>query len=476
MLDHPVCNNGIFNASEVRSLYRVSSDVADLLANSLPDLARTSPSVRKSNRGGWHSAGSVLINSLTSSTARKLRSAFFSSGGDYVRRVANKDGGKLHGEVQLTLMGTWANVGSLLQAKQRQYASAFHFQVNREQDSNVAHMHPGLVSGVLYVETAVEAATVLAWPLGNGIAGASFSNSESDVSTPFKQTGSLWGPNSLNGIGMEGLKRGDLLIFPAWLQHHVPPQYSKGLRMSVAFNLGAYFVKKNAASLKFILDQDLRFDPSAVTFADMELGRPSFDVQPWLAQGLHQRLRPPESLARGSHDDTENSLAKFHLAWEVSWLSSSTTLTMWACFVLGAQILIFPHPKKERMFVARTGAQPSSISMLTLPANFVQVMRHRQPLATWANTGFQAKLINMPSQTRLGLLMRCKVLSGEIKLWLHDPRSQVEVAAASDPIARQLYGQKVALDMVAGTMVIFPAFVFFSVEAKVASALLYFTL
>lgn len=41
-------------------------------------------------------------------------------------------------EVQLTLMGTWANVGSLLQAKQRQYASAFHFQVNREQDSNVA--------------------------------------------------------------------------------------------------------------------------------------------------------------------------------------------------------------------------------------------------------------------------------------------------------------------------------------------------
>ena len=63
---------------------------------------------------------------------------------------------------------------------------------------------------------------------------------------------------------------------------------------SVAFNLGAYFVKKNAASLKFIVDQDLRleagflyhdvfshvynqhpllrFDPSAVTFADMVPG------------------------------------------------------------------------------------------------------------------------------------------------------------------------------------------------------------
>lgn len=99
--------------------------------------------------------------------------------------------------------------------------------------------------------------------------------------------------------------------------------------------------------------------------------RGGFAVHHLFCAGLHQRLRPPESLARGSHDDTENSLAKFHLAWEVSRLSSSTTLTMWACFVLGAQILIFPHPKKERMFVARTGAQPSSISMLTLPANFV---------------------------------------------------------------------------------------------------------
>ena len=63
---------------------------------------------------------------------------------------------------------------------------------------------------------------------------------------------------------------------------------------SVAFNLGAHFVKKNAASLKFIVDQDLRleswflqhdvashvynqhpllrFDPTAVTFADLVPG------------------------------------------------------------------------------------------------------------------------------------------------------------------------------------------------------------
>ena len=75
--------------------------------------------------------------------------------------------------------------------------------------------------------------------------------------------------------------------------------------------------------------------------------RGGFVVHHLFSAGLHQRLRPPESLVRGSHDDTEGSLAKFHLAWEVAWLSSSTTLTMWACFVLGAQILIFPHPKKR---------------------------------------------------------------------------------------------------------------------------------
>lgn len=48
-------------------------------------------------------------------------------------------------EVQLTLMGTWANVGSLLQAKQGKYASAFHSQVNREQDSNVARASKSVI-------------------------------------------------------------------------------------------------------------------------------------------------------------------------------------------------------------------------------------------------------------------------------------------------------------------------------------------
>lgn len=58
-------------------------------------------------------------------------------------------------------------------------------------------------------KTSLFSAPLEAWPLGNGIAATSFSNSESDISTLFKQTGSLWGPNSLNGIGMEATSKLD---------------------------------------------------------------------------------------------------------------------------------------------------------------------------------------------------------------------------------------------------------------------------
>ncbi|CAK8987632.1 Uncharacterized protein SCF082_LOCUS1063 [Durusdinium trenchii] len=406
----PLCNS---NASEVQSFwevpvarYHVPKTVTQTLTQVLCELAKTRPGVRKSNRGGWHSG--ALLDALTTPAATRLRSAFFSAGSDYIRRVDRRARAGLRGEVKLSLLGAWANV-------------------NKHGDSNVAHMHPGLVSGVLYIETDLPQGATLCFTDPRAIPSQCSSQScDSFGQEEWNENCSLLG-DSVNGAAFKDLTAGEMLIFPSWLQHHVPPHAGKDLRISVAFNLKAELVqqKKTEKILTITVDQDLRFDAAAAEFRTMELlfgsqvtrKDASIDLSfDWLHEGDLRRFRPPDQVA--------------------SWIRSSGTLSFWSCF--------------------RTPGEAGSVSVVVLPENFVQGLRYR-PSVLAANSGFH-------------------VLAGDIKLWLHDPRLQVEVAAAADPIARHLFGQKVALQLTSGTMVAFPASVFYSLEAKVPSATLALTL
>ncbi|CAE8715414.1 unnamed protein product, partial [Polarella glacialis] len=197
------------------SRHRVPPDLIAALKPVILGLAKRSPGVRKSNRGGWHSASSALLGA-----SEPLRSALLAAAGDYVQRVsaaaAASGGARLTGEVRLRLLGVWANV-------------------NSQGHSNVAHTHPGLLSGALYVApgTSRGGGTELC------LSDPRYLPADEGESSWRRSCSSLEQLDSAGGVGLEGLLAGDLVLFPSWLQHHVPPHKGDELRISVSFNVAA---------------------------------------------------------------------------------------------------------------------------------------------------------------------------------------------------------------------------------------------
>jgi uncharacterized protein (TIGR02466 family) len=100
--------------------------------------------------------------------------------------------------------------------------------VNRSGDENLLHCHPGsFLSGTYYVKTAAEmrgGEIVFRDPRGPAVA--------------MYQTPGIDLPWVGSGIGIRFRPAaGQLLIFPAWVEHRVAPFHGEGDRISIAFNV-----------------------------------------------------------------------------------------------------------------------------------------------------------------------------------------------------------------------------------------------
>eukprot|EP00931_Biecheleriopsis_adriatica_P025706 TRINITY_DN15710_c0_g1_i1.p1 TRINITY_DN15710_c0_g1~~TRINITY_DN15710_c0_g1_i1.p1 ORF type:complete len:441 (-),score=72.17 TRINITY_DN15710_c0_g1_i1:78-1250(-) len=357
--------------------HQVSSHVTNPLQTVISALAKRSPSVRKSNRGGWHSAASSLLDETAATSpmlARQLRLLLLGAAGEYLLRAAQEaaaGGPALAGEVALSLSGVWANV-------------------NGHGHSNVAHSHPGLLSGALYVQPgrAEGAILCLADPrslkssaLPEGMANSSMVKGGASWR---RWCGSVEAADSAAGVALFGLEAGDLVIFPSWLLHHVPPHVGNMQRISISFNVRAEVVNpRGPLRLKFedadLLDGDIGTPVQGLELVEaVQLFGSDAILEPSRGEELHLGdLVPVEEeedhLARRSKPSPALAAAL-----------AAGTVKRWRCL---AQHLPSLQPLQATGTRAGTG---SSVALLSLPAGFVQSVREQRPelAAVGAAVGF----------------------------------------------------------------------------------------
>jgi len=156
---------------------------------------KTSPGLRASNVGGWHSEADMM--DWPEAEVRALCQAFLQAGRDATEAQLPPG---LNGDIKVSFYGgCWANVLG-------------------EGGYNKIHNHPGAVwSGCYYVSVGAPAVV----PETNGW-----------IEFQDPRPGNLHGRN-------ERVKpeAGLMLLFPAWLNHFVNPFHGTGERISIAFNL-----------------------------------------------------------------------------------------------------------------------------------------------------------------------------------------------------------------------------------------------
>lgn len=156
----------------------------------------------RSNRGGWHYADDLFL--LAEPVVERFRTLMTQHVQGYLNHFRLPERRKAD---NFRLAG-WINV-------------------NRAGDSNVLHCHPGaFVSAVYYVQVpAAMQGGEIVFRDPRGPAVAMYETPEIDL------------PWVGNGIGLPFTPAaGQLLIFPAWLEHHVEPFAGDGERISIAFN------------------------------------------------------------------------------------------------------------------------------------------------------------------------------------------------------------------------------------------------
>ena len=122
----------------------------------------------------------------------------------YGSQIVRLNGGDLEPEFQISLIDSWI-------VKQK------------DGDYNPLHHHAGELSGIIYVSVPKQV---------------------SDTSTPDGNLIFAHGQFKLSNLDLLGVreivpKRGEMFIFPAWMQHAVYPFSGEGERLSYAFNLRA---------------------------------------------------------------------------------------------------------------------------------------------------------------------------------------------------------------------------------------------
>lgn len=156
----------------------------------------TNSTVFASNEGGWQS----------SSLTYKLEFA------------------KLLDEIQIRCNQLHCELG--FKKEKSPQIGNFWININRENNSNNPHSHPGsFYSGVYYIKTAVGAGAI---SLMHPVDGYQYT-------VPYGMTTHLTSVNQHNWF--EEPIAGKLIIFPSWILHYVQPNKSSSDRISIAFNV-----------------------------------------------------------------------------------------------------------------------------------------------------------------------------------------------------------------------------------------------
>eukprot|EP00439_Symbiodinium_sp_Y106_P011908 s5626_g1.t2 len=270
-------------------------------------------------------------------------------------------------DLQLDLLGLWANV-------------------NARGNSNVAHIHPGLLSGILYLQAGTDQGATLCFTDPRSAAAGEEGpldgvSSTNDCNTLEASTGL---------VGLQGLRAGELLVFPSWLQHHVPPHVGTEPRISLSFNLQARIVGEKS---------DLQFRSSEGDLPPRIAGLDFMRMVHLFPNNLSQHVEEQSCSnlpARQAH--TEGPRRERPPAEVASWMRSSRLAARWIC---------------ARRAAAPTSRPPladahGSVSLLTLPSGFVQAARTR-------------RLVLSPTTAVTGI----HVLQGRLVLWLFDPSHDI---------------------------------------------------
>mmetsp|Transcript_51545 Transcript_51545/g.136090 ORF Transcript_51545/g.136090 Transcript_51545/m.136090 type:complete len:310 (-) Transcript_51545:282-1211(-) len=192
---------GLWDTEVMRLGSGLEPDVIDRTVQAvLHDELRSASSIQKSNRGGWHSRTNWLMEQ------HKLVEAVMGASAEFLlhmirRREQHRQQGSVGGGFTLTLTSGWANV-------------------NRGSNVNVEHFHHDWAAGALYLQTpGLGTELWLADPRPRA--------SVALHSLPVHQTEAV-----------QNLTPGEIIMFPAWVPHGVPPTNSGEPRVTVAFNVG----------------------------------------------------------------------------------------------------------------------------------------------------------------------------------------------------------------------------------------------
>ena len=225
----------------------IARDHGKALRKTILRLARSSPSVLKTNVGGWQS--DVDLFERDEKPIRLLRTRAYHALFRYLQAMAPAGAA---GKYEVSIGSAWANV-------------------NNRTHSNTPHMHPGVqVSGVYYVDDGGS-------PDG-GLRLVDPRPQASMIPVPAYWTRGMGEHVSIKAVA------GLFILFPAWLQHYVVAHTGNRSRISVSFN----------ARLTFPSDERDSFvgatPPDAAAPPKLTFGVPAHHQQAFLDAELAQDM------------------------------------------------------------------------------------------------------------------------------------------------------------------------------------------
>lgn len=173
------------------------------LIDSIIEEKKTDSGVNISNKGGWQSHGKLHMKSAFKSLVDIINTNLVSVGREYGFGEAAK---------QLKVTSMWANVNPAGSA------NAMH-----QHQSPVGMPNPLVISGCYYIKVPINSGVFIIKDLDRPMR---------YLQLPFQEA------NTINSYEIKiPPNEGDLLFFPAWMEHGVEENKSTEERVSIAFNV-----------------------------------------------------------------------------------------------------------------------------------------------------------------------------------------------------------------------------------------------
>ena len=172
---------------------KLNLDVDEMIKYCL-SMKRKEKSIKKSNKGGWHSP--ILGNNHP-----PLNPLF-----DKILKAANEYRKVISYKWPLRIDASW-------------------IMINGYKDYNVEHIHPGSVVSGAYYLTPNNSGIVFINP-SDSVMCSAFDNHDVEEFNEFNSSSHVINPSE-----------NTLLLFPSWLKHRVNPNLSRKNRICISFNL-----------------------------------------------------------------------------------------------------------------------------------------------------------------------------------------------------------------------------------------------